>query len=78
MGDGTPAEEGTAAVVVLAELQAIPAYVAITVAALGLVAVWLAFLLWGYLTGQFDDAEAAKYRVFEDEVPGPAVTEERR
>lgn len=50
-------------------IAAIEPYIAITVAAGGLVAIWLGFLLWGWLSGQFDDAEAAKYRVFEDEEP---------
>ncbi len=51
------------------------AYIAITVAALGLVATWLAFLVWGWRTGQFKDFERGKYRVFEDELPPARDTE---
>jgi cbb3-type cytochrome oxidase maturation protein len=56
--------------VVLAPIEAVHAYIAITVAALGIVAIWLSFLVWGWRSGQFDDIEATKYRVFEDDVPG--------
>ncbi len=62
----------------LVSIEGIEAYVAITVAALGLVAVWALFLLWGRLSGQFDDLEEAKYRVLEDGVPNGPGREERR
>ena len=61
----------------LAHLQVPQAYIAITVAAFGLVATWLAFLVWAWRTGQFKDNEQAKYRVFEDE-PVPGVQRETR
>ena len=53
----------------LARVESIEAYVAVTALAAGLVAVWLLFLVWGRLSGQLDDAEAAKYRLFDDGVP---------
>jgi cbb3-type cytochrome oxidase maturation protein len=55
--------------VLAAGIDQIEPYIAITVAAAGLVTVWLCFLLWGWLSGQFEDAESAKHRVFEDDVP---------
>ena len=68
----------------IARIEVVRAFIAITIAAGGLVAVWALFLLWGWRTGQFEDAEAAKYLVFRDAIPGeepsvprPASAEER-
>ena len=57
-------------IVLLASIEETRTYIAITVVAAGLVAIWLSFLVWGWASGQFDDIEEAKYRVFEDAVPG--------
>lgn len=62
----------------LAAIEGIEVYVAITVAVLGIVAVWALFLVWGRLSGQFDHLEDAKYRVLEDDVPNGPGREERR
>jgi cbb3-type cytochrome oxidase maturation protein len=56
--------------VLFAGISEIEPYIAITVAAGGAVATWLCFLLWGWRSGQFDDVEAAKYRVLDDDTPG--------
>lgn len=53
----------------ITQVEAFHTYVALTIVAVLLVAVWLAFLVWGRLSGQFDDVEEARYRVFEDDVP---------
>ena len=62
----------------LAQIEAAHTYVAITVVAVGLVVIWLLFLVWGWRSGQFADVEAAKYRVFEDDVPAGPGRKERR
>ena len=62
----------------LAAIESVHAYIAITVVAVGLVAIWASFLVWGRLSGQFDDLEEGKYRVFEDGVPPEPGQEGRR
>lgn len=55
--------------VLFGRIEQIEPYIAITVAAGGSVATWLCFLIWGWRTGQFEENEKAKHRVFEDELP---------
>lgn len=55
--------------VLFGRIEQIEPYIAITVAAGGSVATWLLFLLWGWRTGQFEENERAKDRVFQDELP---------
>jgi nitrogen fixation-related uncharacterized protein len=50
-------------------IEQIEPYIAITVAAGGSVMTWLCFLIWGWRTGQFQENEQAKHRVFQDELP---------
>jgi hypothetical protein len=53
-------------------------YLAITLAIFSVVGVWAAFLVWGWLSGQFVNNEQAKYRVFEDDVPSGPGREAQR
>jgi nitrogen fixation-related uncharacterized protein len=61
--------------VLAAEVTAIHTYIAITVVVAAMIAVWAAFLIWGWRSGQLRD-ETAKYRVFADDLPPAAPVED--
>lgn len=51
------------------------ATIAQTVMSLALLLIFLGFLIWGFKTGQFDEIEEAKYRMFEEYERGEALEE---
>ena len=42
------------------------AAIGITIISVGVLVVFMGFLIWGIRTGQFTDVEEAKYRMLED------------
>ena len=49
------------------------AAIGLTVTSIGVLMVFMGFLIWGIRTGQFTDVEEAKYRMLEDLNTGSEV-----
>jgi len=49
------------------------AAIGLTVTSIGVLMVFMGFLIWGIRTGQFTDVEEAKYRILEDLNTGSEV-----